>query len=121
MRLCRYEHQGATQIGFYLDDAIIPLAKAGKAAGVEVPSDGSLLPLLTNGATRSSVRKLEESLGKLPDRELASLKIGAGEVALLVPIPAPTKILLLAGNYSKHIEEGGGRAEERARTFPYVF
>ncbi len=29
--------------------------------------------------------------------------------------------MLLAGNYAKHIEEGGGRAEERARTFPYVF
>jgi 2-keto-4-pentenoate hydratase/2-oxohepta-3-ene-1,7-dioic acid hydratase in catechol pathway len=28
---------------------------------------------------------------------------------------------LLAGNYSKHIEEGGGKAEERAKTFPYVF
>ncbi len=29
--------------------------------------------------------------------------------------------MLLAGNYSAHIEEGGGRAEERANTFPYVF
>lgn len=29
--------------------------------------------------------------------------------------------MLLAGNYAEHIEEGGGKAEERAKTFPYVF
>jgi 2-keto-4-pentenoate hydratase/2-oxohepta-3-ene-1,7-dioic acid hydratase in catechol pathway len=38
-----------------------------------------------------------------------------------VPFPTPGKLLLLAGNYSKHIEEGGGKAAERAQTFPYVF
>jgi 2-keto-4-pentenoate hydratase/2-oxohepta-3-ene-1,7-dioic acid hydratase in catechol pathway len=42
-------------------------------------------------------------------------------VELLVPIPRPPKLLLLAGNYAKHIEEGGGVAAQRAETFPYVF
>jgi 2-keto-4-pentenoate hydratase/2-oxohepta-3-ene-1,7-dioic acid hydratase in catechol pathway len=40
---------------------------------------------------------------------------------LLVPIPSPRKIFLLAGNYADHIREGGGIATERAETFPYVF
>src|SRR3712207_8099225 len=40
---------------------------------------------------------------------------------LLVPVPKPNKIFLLAGNYAEHIREGGGIAEERENTFPYVF
>jgi 2-keto-4-pentenoate hydratase/2-oxohepta-3-ene-1,7-dioic acid hydratase in catechol pathway len=42
-------------------------------------------------------------------------------VSILVPVANPSKLMLLAGNYSKHIEEGGGKATERAKTFPYVF
>ena len=33
---------------------------------------------------------------------------------LLVPLPRPNKLFLLAGNYAKHIEEGGEVAAERA-------
>src|SRR5262249_46223892 len=40
---------------------------------------------------------------------------------LLVPVPRPNKIFLLAGNYADHIREGGMVAAERAETFPYVF
>jgi 2-keto-4-pentenoate hydratase/2-oxohepta-3-ene-1,7-dioic acid hydratase in catechol pathway len=52
---------------------------------------------------------------------LESQRLPTDRVELLVPIPNPNKILLLAGNYAKHIEEGGGKAAERAETFPYVF
>jgi 2-keto-4-pentenoate hydratase/2-oxohepta-3-ene-1,7-dioic acid hydratase in catechol pathway len=121
MRLCRFEHRGTAQIGFYLDDSIIPLVQAAKIAGVGLPADANLLPLLPCGAARSAVQKIEQALDRLSDGERKSLQIAASDAALLVPIPSPSKLLLLAGNYSKHIEEGGGRAEERARTFPYVF
>ena len=47
--------------------------------------------------------------------------IPTAEAELLVPIPKPNKIFLLAGNYADHIREGGGIAAERAETFPYVF
>ena len=40
---------------------------------------------------------------------------------MLVPLPMPSKLMLLAGNYAKHIEEGGRSAGERRDTFPYVF
>ena len=43
------------------------------------------------------------------------------EVKLLLPIPRPNKLFLLAGNYADHIREGGGVATERTETFPYVF
>ena len=43
-------------------------------------------------------------------------------VELLVPIPRPNKLLLLAGNYNEHLPEGAAVAgTERAETFPYVF
>jgi 2-keto-4-pentenoate hydratase/2-oxohepta-3-ene-1,7-dioic acid hydratase in catechol pathway len=68
-----------------------------------------------------SFLELEKRLAGLPIGERKRLDVPLSEIRLLVPIPAPSKLLLLAGNYSKHIEEGGGRAEERVRTFPYVF
>jgi 2-keto-4-pentenoate hydratase/2-oxohepta-3-ene-1,7-dioic acid hydratase in catechol pathway len=36
-------------------------------------------------------------------------------------LPRPPKILLLAGNYAKHVAERGGTTAERDETFPYVF
>jgi 2,4-diketo-3-deoxy-L-fuconate hydrolase len=70
---------------------------------------------------RDQVLAIEAKLKNHLDEELSELRLDIDTVKLLVPIPNPTKLLLLAGNYAKHIEEGGGRAEERARTFPYVF
>ena len=43
------------------------------------------------------------------------------EVDLLVPLPSPGKMLVLAGNYSKHLVERGYMSTERQETFPYVF
>jgi len=65
----------------------------------------------------------------LPGHYASVIKIAPGlgvalatdSVQLLVPIPRPNKLLLLAGNYADHIREGGGIAAERAETFPYVF
>ena len=47
--------------------------------------------------------------------------IPIADVRLLVPIANPPKVLLLAGNYAKHVAERGGTAAERQETFPYVF
>jgi 2-keto-4-pentenoate hydratase/2-oxohepta-3-ene-1,7-dioic acid hydratase in catechol pathway len=52
---------------------------------------------------------------------LEELALPAEAIKLLVPIAAPSKILLLAGNYAAHVIERGGVAAERAETFPYVF
>jgi 2,4-didehydro-3-deoxy-L-rhamnonate hydrolase len=60
---------------------------------------------------------LVEQEDQLPD----SCRLPTSSVKLLVPVPRPNKLFLLAGNYAAHIEEGGGIAAERAETFPYVF
>lgn len=122
MRLCRYERNGHIEVGFYREDGVVPLPDAAVAVDASVPGVGEdLLPLLTGGVLRSEIRRIAESLGNLPSDQHEALTVPLDAVQLLVPIPRPSKLLLLAGNYSKHIEEGGGRAEERARTFPYVF
>jgi 2,4-didehydro-3-deoxy-L-rhamnonate hydrolase len=121
MRLCRYDDQGTVRVGFYSEDSIVPLARAASALGVEVPESDSLPPFLPGGAAREAVVSLEKRLDEHPQADREALAVPTGSVPLLVPVPDPPKLLLLAGNYSAHIEEGGGRAEERARTFPYVF
>lgn len=122
MRLCRYEHDGSVNIGFYFDESIIPLHAAADALGAEsLPVDGNLLPFLTNGASHTAVKQIEKQLNNLLDEERNELCFDVDDVKLLVPIANPSKLLLLAGNYAAHIEEGGGKAEERAKTFPYIF
>ena len=121
MRLCRYELDGQTAVGFYSKSSVIPLVAAATAARVTLPGGNGLLPYLTCGESRAAVAALQSRIENLDDAGRAELSVPAASIKLLVPIPAPTKVLLLAGNYTAHIEEGGGRAEERADTFPYVF
>ncbi len=121
MRLCRFEENGKIQVGFFDDDTIIPVSGAAEAHGIDLPDTESLLPFLSGGGSRSAVVDLQQKLGEMSDQDLSSLRITTDSVALRVPVAIPSKILLLAGNYSKHIEEGGGKAAERATTFPYVF
>ena len=118
MRLCRFEHEGQAQCGFYTETLIVPLAVLAKDRGVSVPESCSLLPLLPGGEAHQQVLGLQK---ELTEDDVARLGLPVDSVRLLVPVPDPSKLLLLAGNYSRHIEEGGGKAEERARTFPYVF
>lgn len=121
MRLCRFETNHTPQLGFFEDSTVIPLAAAAAKLGLALSSLDSLLPALPGGAWRQTIQDLQQRLGQLPASELAALRLPVDSVKLLVPVPSPSKLLLLAGNYSKHIEEGGGKATERAQTFPYVF
>ncbi len=68
---------------------------------------------------RATARRL--SFGRCERRPARAAAIPTTKAELLVPIPRPNKIFLLAGNYADHIKEGGGIAAERAETFPYVF
>lgn len=121
MRLCRYQFKNKISCGFYSEDSIIPMSAAAEMAGVVVEEQAGLLPFLPGGAQHETVLTIEQQLKQSMDEELFPISIPIEDVELLVPVPNPSKLLLLAGNYSKHIEEGGGKAEERQKTFPYVF
>tara|TARA_R110002111_G_scaffold262702_1_gene340308 strand:- start:1852 stop:2784 length:933 start_codon:yes stop_codon:yes gene_type:complete len=121
MRLCRYQSENNISCGFYSEDKIIPFSAAAEMAGVLLDEQQGLITFLPGGAQRDALLRVEKRLNQAMDEELFPISVMTDDVQLLVPIPAPSKLLLLAGNYSKHIEEGGGKAEERQKTFPYVF
>lgn len=121
MRLCRFERDGSIEVGFYQDQAVIPLSGAAKAVGQSAPTGDDLIALLPGGEQRPSIVRLQDALSLLSEQERDQISVPIKDVALRVPVPQPSKLLLLAGNYSKHVAEGGGQVEVRENTFPYVF
>ncbi|MFM8580881.1 MAG: fumarylacetoacetate hydrolase family protein [Planctomycetaceae bacterium] len=127
MRICRFEAGGLVQAGFYSEDRVVPLLAAARRhpdsdlAEACGRVQGDLLPLLPGGWAEEVAVRLAAWL-EGPGREVGGqVGVATETVQLLVPIPRPNKLLLLAGNYADHIREGGGVAAERAETFPYVF
>jgi len=118
MRLCRFEQGGLSAVGFFLDDQIIPLSAAAEAAGETLEATDDLLAFLPHGSQYEAAQRVAEWLAK---NESALVGISDKDTSILTPIPKPNKLLLLAGNYAKHIEEGGENAVERSQTYPYVF
>jgi 2-keto-4-pentenoate hydratase/2-oxohepta-3-ene-1,7-dioic acid hydratase in catechol pathway len=129
MRLCRFRSEAGARVGLYLGSQVVDLGAlwtnysrgGGRIAiGTDEPS---LLDFLPPSKGHELVKALgafylegkEEGLGERP------ITFGADEVELLAPIPRPSKLLFLAGNYAEHVEEGGERAEVKERTFPYFF
>jgi 2-keto-4-pentenoate hydratase/2-oxohepta-3-ene-1,7-dioic acid hydratase in catechol pathway len=128
MRLCRFLLDELTLVGLYLDDSVIAIDQAAEVAadvaGLDLmigASDDLLDYLPPDGPVYDSIRALWDWIEGMPGEDRAELTLPADNVQLLVPIAHPPKLLLLAGNYPKHVEERGGSATERADTFPYVF
>ncbi len=128
MRLCRFNLDELTLVGFYADDHVIPIDQAAEAYGEDVgidlllPTTSELPDLLPpDGSSFEALRELHEWVEQLDIIQRDELAIAIDEVQLLVPIGNPSKLLLLAGNYAAHVAERGGTAAERDETFPYVF
>tara|TARA_B100001123_G_scaffold381037_1_gene451188 strand:- start:428 stop:1357 length:930 start_codon:yes stop_codon:yes gene_type:complete len=118
MKLCRFEQQGEAAVGFFLDDQVIPLSTAADAAGETLEATDDLLSFLPHGSQHDAAQKMDAWLA---GNESAAADLVITNASILTPIPKANKLLLLAGNYAKHIEEGGENAVERAQTYPYVF
>ena len=99
---------------------MIPLTEAAQKHGqsLQFPHGDCLVALLPGGDSHQAAQQLYQWL---ETDEAAKQALQITEAELLVPIERPNKLFLLAGNYAKHIEEGGDVAVERAETFPYVF
>jgi 2,4-didehydro-3-deoxy-L-rhamnonate hydrolase len=128
VRLCRFSQDGQAKVGLYEDESVISLAEAAEAyaRATKQKTDGfqgdDLLAYLPpDGKHFAEVKKIADwalsNRGSLP----ASGRLAHNAIELLVPIPQPNKLLLLAGNYNSHLTEGGGAGTERSETFPYVF
>lgn len=128
MRLCRFRHADQIRIGFYDESKVVPLEE-GAAAFREATGEQFSLPERDNlldylppaGDGFPAAARLADWILRTGTVALKSAALPTDSVELLVPIPRPNKLFLLAGNYAKHIEEGGRKAAERRETFPYVF
>ncbi len=125
MRICRFLHAATPRCGMLVEDGVLPLGDLAATAGEKYLADalqgGDLRRLLpTDSAMWRALCDVVTEMANDP----ASLKafcLPRSELTLLPPVAAPSKLLLLAGNYAEHIREGGEAAQERERTFPYVF
>lgn len=128
MRLCRFRRHGAVQVGFYDEQRITPIGAAVKAyaaatrQSLELPESDDLLDFLPpDGRAFAATQKLAQWIAESQNALPADASLPTADAELLVPIPRPNKLFLLAGNYAEHVIEGGGTARERNETFPYVF
>jgi 2-keto-4-pentenoate hydratase/2-oxohepta-3-ene-1,7-dioic acid hydratase in catechol pathway len=121
-RLCRYQHNRDPRVAFYFDNHLVDLQELAAATRVQLPPSADLLAYLPpEDKAASAVHGLLQRYRALPAAEQDRLRTPIGSVQLLVPIPEPKKVILLAGNYAAHIVEGGSEAPERKETFPYFF
>jgi 2-keto-4-pentenoate hydratase/2-oxohepta-3-ene-1,7-dioic acid hydratase in catechol pathway len=133
MRLCRFRAAGDSsapaQAGLYDEKQIVPLAAGARAYAdathekLDLPAGDDLIALLPpDGAGFEATRRIAEWVARAEGKLPAGLAVPTDKAELLVPVPKPNKLLLLAGNFASHIEEGGReKAREREETFPYVF
>jgi 2-keto-4-pentenoate hydratase/2-oxohepta-3-ene-1,7-dioic acid hydratase in catechol pathway len=113
MRIASYRAKdGTTRAGAVVrvkrQDVIVDIADASDG---KLPSD--VLTLLQGGPSvvRAANRATRKGTGGVP---LKSVK-------LLAPIQRPGKLLAIAGNFQKHIEEGGGKRVDKAKIVPKLF
>ena len=125
MRLCRSQHNGNVEAALYYDNRLVGLSRLAAEVGIKLPPSpsGDLLDFLPpDGKSAKAAQELETRFGKLPEADQQRLSRPLEGARLRVPIPEPKKVILLAGNYASHIEEGGReKALERKETYPYFF
>ena len=128
MRLCRIKSEVGIEPAFYFDEFVVPFRMASEFYAIkqdrtiEMTLGDQLLNYLPpDGAYARYVRELYDWFCQLKPEDQKYAATPLSEANLLTPNRTPRKLFLLAGNYAKHIEEGGGIAAERAETFPYVF
>lgn len=102
MRLVTYRANGKEKVGAIVDDNV-----------VELPYE-SVLSLLESWEAKGPEAM---RLAKDPSTPRTPRK----GMALMAPVPQPRKLLCLAGNYSQHIREGGGKVPGKEKMTPRVF
>ena len=121
MRLCRFSSGGKVQAGLYFDEFVVPFSAAGALKIEGLAGDDLLDYLPPDGKHFAAAKKFADAVASNTNALPANVRLPHDSVELLVPVPRPSKLLLLAGNYNEHLTEGGGAATERSETFPYVF
>jgi 2-keto-4-pentenoate hydratase/2-oxohepta-3-ene-1,7-dioic acid hydratase in catechol pathway len=103
MKLCTFEHAGATRVGVVVDEEIVDLA----SAAPELPREMSALLAAGEPALSAAAAAAVRALSRL----------SLDAVRLCPPIPRPPKFLAIGLNYADHVAEAGLEVPK----FPTVF
>ncbi|MBI4553083.1 MAG: fumarylacetoacetate hydrolase family protein [Candidatus Latescibacteria bacterium] len=103
---------GTPRAGICEGKKVYDLAAAAASVGASLPPD--MTALLTLDEELEVTRRVAAQLHNVP-------YISLDQAALLAPVPYPSKVLALAGNYQAHIQEGGGQAVDKSKITPRVF
>ncbi len=119
MKLVSFQSSDGPKLGALINDQILDLQTTYQAA---VP-DPTLPRLLKSMCAflEGGQRAFTAATHAMRVGEASPEKAVWVKAPLLPPVPNPNKILLLAGNYAAHIEEGGGKALSKTETTPRVF
>jgi 2-keto-4-pentenoate hydratase/2-oxohepta-3-ene-1,7-dioic acid hydratase in catechol pathway len=117
MKLVTYlAPSGGARLGVVVGDKVHDLSGLAAGFGLSLPSN--MLDFLALGpggiGLANHILDRAAASGEWPGTSLASAR-------LLAPIPRPTKLLALAGNYQEHIKEGGGKGVNKQRVTPRLF
>lgn len=126
MRICRFKSASAARCGLLNGTQVVPLDDLASMAGEKYLADAllggdvrRLLPL--ESAAWNTLTDVVAEFEANPAASAQVVALPRDRVELLPPVAAPSKLLLLAGNYAEHVREHGDVAKERSQTFPYVF
>ncbi|HIL11244.1 MAG TPA: FAA hydrolase family protein [Candidatus Latescibacteria bacterium] len=127
MKLITYAAHGEQRVGAVVgdDNIVVDLTAADRALARKEKRKphtffSSMLDLLGAGPKGISAAKkaATAATGKKPNGKTIH---ALSKVRLRAPVPNPSKVLCLAGNYQDHIEEGGGKMELQDKETPRIF
>jgi len=119
MKLVSFQSPEGAKLGALINNRILDVRATCQAVGVDATAVrrlGTMMAFLEGGDAAFSAAAQAIAAAN-QDAEKAVWVVQP----LLPPVPNPRKILLLAGNYAAHIEEGGGKALSKLETTPRVF
>jgi 2,4-didehydro-3-deoxy-L-rhamnonate hydrolase len=119
MKLVSFQSTNGPKLGALIGDKILDLHATSQASVPDIAFNrlfGGMLQFLEKGQAA-----LDAAAHVIRVVEANADKAVWTTDPLLPPVPNPKKLLLLAGNYASHIEEGGGTALSKLQTTPRVF
>lgn len=119
MKLVSFQSSNGPRVGASIDDKVLDLKATLQSALIDSVRPGifsGMIAFFQAGQEGFDAAAQAINVAKSdPEKAVWSTD------PLLPPIPNPKKLLLLAGNYASHIEEGGGTALSKLETTPRVF
>ena len=119
MKLVTFDVNGRERFGALEDDRVYELSNMEKIPGIKPPVPASVVDVIALGHT--GLELAQKALDIVKKSKIRSRTLSLAEIKLKAPVPRPSKLLCLAGNYSKHITESGMKDPGKAKLWPRIF